>query len=192
MSESIFFGSLSIGFMAISRLMYLRTIVRGNTRPHVFSWLIWLTISSIGFAAQYLEGAGAGAWARGFAAISCGLITILAIFYGESRITRGDSLTLAVALVTIPIWIITETPLWSVTIVCFIDTLGYLPTLRKSWTKPREEFPAGYLASGMGAACSLLAIEHYVIVTWLYPAVLVITNGSFFAYLVSRQRLATD
>jgi len=188
MESAVLFGALSVAFMAASRLMYLYSIVRGNTRPHVFSWLIWATISAIGFAAQFLEGAGPGAWARCFAALSCFLIMLLALTRGEKNIAPADFITLVIALATIPLWIVTETPLWSVIIVCCIDTLGYLPTVRKSWHKPQEELPVGYLVSSLGAACSLIAIEHYVPSTWLYPAVLVTSNASVFAYLMLRRK----
>ncbi len=188
MESAVLFGAMSVAFMAASRLLYLYSIVRGKTRPHVFSWLIWATISAVGFAAQFVEGAGPGAWARGFGALSCFLIMLLAFRHGEKNITRADFITLLIALATIPLWIATETPFWSVVVVCCIDTLGYLPTVRKSWRKPQEELPVGYLVSSLGAACSLIAIEQYVPSTWLYPAVLVLSNATVFAYLMLRRR----
>lgn len=182
------FGVLSIGLMLCSRAGYFAGIFRGRTRPHVFSWFIWGTISAIGFAAQAAEGAGPGSWARGFGSATCFLLVILGYFKGEKEITRNDWLTLAVALSAIPLWVLTKTPFWSVLIVCFIDTIGYLPTVRKSLLKPHEEQAVSYLFSCLGAAFSLLAIRHYTPSTWLYPLVLTVTNGSMWLFLLARRR----
>lgn len=180
------FGLLSVGMMLCSRGTYFVSIFQGKTRPHAFSWLIWGTISSIGFAAQFMEGAGAGSWARGFGAATCFLLIFVSLFKGERHITRGDWVTLAVALTAIPLWVLTKTPVWSVILVCAIDTVGYIPTIRKSWLKPREESALSYAFSCCGALFSLLAVEHYTLSTWLYPAVLVATNGAMAGFLILR------
>jgi hypothetical protein len=188
LTPDILFGSLSVIMMVCSRAGYFTAIFRGRTHPHVFSWLIWGTISCIGFAAQVAEGAGPGAWARGFGCGTCFLLVGLSYFKGEKDIRRGDWVTLGVALAAIPLWVLTKTPFWSVLIVCFIDTIGYLPTVRKSWLKPREEMGVSYLFSCLGAAFSLLAIKQYTPSTWLYPLVLTFTNGAMWLFLGARRR----
>lgn len=174
--------------MFFSRGVYFLSIHKGHTRPHAFSWLIWGVISSIGFAAQVAEGGGVGSWPRGFGAVTCFLIVILACFKGEKNITRGDWVTLLVALSAIPLWMATKTPVWSVILVCIIDTIGYIPTLRKAWHKPQEETPRGYFLSCFGAFFSLIALEAYTLSTWLYPLVLTFSNGSMAAFLILRKR----
>lgn len=154
----------------------------------MFSWLIWGTISGIGFAAQAAEGAGPGSWARGFGSVTCFLLAGISYFKGEKDIKRGDWVTLAVALSAVPLWVLTKTPFWSVLIVCFIDTIGYLPTVRKSWLRPQEELAVSYLFSCLGAAFSLLALEQYTPSTWLYPLVLTLSNGAMWLFLHARRR----
>lgn len=181
-------GALSVAMMVLSRAGYFAGIFRGGTRPHVFSWLIWGTISAIGFAAQAAEGAGPGSWARGFGSATCFLLVLVGLFKGEKDIKPADWVTLAVALSAIPLWAATHTPLWSVLIVCCIDTIGYLPTVRKSWLKPREEMAASYLFGSLAAGFSLLAIRHYTPSTWLYPLVLTVSNGAMWLFLRARRR----
>ncbi len=192
MTEShLLFGSLSIVMMVASRAGYFTDIARGRTRPHLFSWLIWGTISAIGFAAQVAEGAGPGSWARGFGSATCFLLVGIGFFKGEKDIRRADWLTLAVALGAIPLWAATKTPFWSVLIVCFIDTIGYLPTVRKSWLKPGSEMAPSYLFSCLGALFSIIAIKQYTPSTWLYPLVLTVSNGGMFVFLLARRRALT-
>lgn len=187
MDRNTLFGALSILMMVVSRAGYFADSFRGRTRPHSFSWFIWGTISGIGFAAQVAEGAGPGSWARGFGSASCFGLALIGALRGEKDIKRGDWVTLAVALSAIPLWVVTKTPLWSVIIVCFIDTIGYLPTVRKSWRKPHEEMALSYLCSSLGAAFSMLAIINYTPSTWLYPLVLVFSNGAMWGFLNMRR-----
>jgi hypothetical protein len=188
-SHTEFFGVLSTLMMFCSRGNYFRSIFLGKTTPHAFSWFIWGVISSIGFAAQVAEGAGAGSWARGFAAATCFILVIVAMLGGKNNIKRSDWVTLTVAMLAIPLWAITRTPVWSVILVCIIDTLGYLPTVRKSWTRPREEAAVSYVFSCLGALFAILAVEHYTLSTWLYSAVLTWSNGSMALFLLIRRRL---
>lgn len=187
MTFAAIFGLLSVLAMLAARVTYFTSIWRGKTRPHAFSWFIWGVISSIGFAAQFAEGAGAGSWARGFGAATCFLLVILSLKYGEKHITRADWTTLAAALMAIPLWVLTKTPVWSVALVCIIDTVGYLPTVRKSWNKPLSESALSYGIGALGAFLTLLAIENYAVSTWLYPAVLVASNGSMALFLLNRR-----
>lgn len=183
------FGFISLAFMVLSRTVYITSVMRGRTKPHAFSWLIWTAISSIGFAAQFAEGAGPGSWARGLSAVTCLMLAVLGYFKGEKNITRGDKLTLLAAFSAVPLWLITKTPLWSVFIVCIIDTIGYFPTVRKAWNKPGEESAASFLISSLCSLSSLFAIENYNLCTWLYPALLVFTNTALAAYLLIRRNV---
>lgn len=187
MNDKVFCGLASVVLQVCSRGVYFNSIFRGRTRPHAFSWLIWAAISGIGFAAQVAEGAGPGSWARGFSAATCLMLAVLGYYKGEKNITRGDWVTLAVAFSAIPLWVITKTPVWSVFIVCIIDTIGYAPTLRKSWAKPGEETPYSYFISTACAACAILAVDNYTLSTWLYSAVLVVTNSAMGAVILARR-----
>jgi hypothetical protein len=53
-------GALLVAGAAIT---YLYDIVRGDTRPHRVSWLVWSCAGVLGFGAAHDAGAGAGAWA---------------------------------------------------------------------------------------------------------------------------------
>ncbi len=182
------FGLISTLLMIFSRGIYFTSIFKGRTKPHIFSWIIWGTISSIGVAAQIAEHAGPGAWARLVSAATCFLVAGLAWKVGEKHITRGDWITFVVALCAIPLWVMTKTPVYSVILVCVIDTIGYFPTIRKSWHKPHQEVWSGYVASSLCAFFAVLAVENYTLSTWLYSAVLAFSNAAMALFLVLRRR----
>jgi hypothetical protein len=188
MSYGEIFGALSCLMTFLSRANYLNAVFRGRASPHAFSWFIWGTISGISFAAQVSEGAGAGSWARGFGCAMSFVLVILALSSGNRNVKRGDWITLAVALCAIPLWMATKTPLWSVLLVCGIDTLGCYPTLRKSWDKPWQEPAGSYAISIAGGFFSLLAIDHYNLSTWLHTAVGAANNAAIVGFLLWRRR----
>lgn len=182
------YAFVAIALMLFSRGTYFASIMQGRTRPHAFSWLIWGVISSIGLAAQIAEHAGPAIWVRAVGSLTCFVVLVLCWWKGTRDIRRADWITLLIALSAIPLWIITQTPVWSVILVCLIDTSGYIPTARKAFHKPKEETPFSYMFSCAGAFLSLLAIENYTPSTWLYPLVLTLSNMAMASFILIRRR----
>jgi O-antigen/teichoic acid export membrane protein len=70
---------------------YGRSILKGDTKPHVFSWVIWSAVTLIVFFAQLAAKGGAGAWPTGVSGVITTGIAILAwMRRGELKITRMD------------------------------------------------------------------------------------------------------
>ncbi len=151
--------------------LYIRTILDGRTHPHVFSWLIWGIITSIVFVAQLADGGGMGAWPMGVSGlITLGIAGMAYMRRADISITRADWVFFLLALSSIPIWVLTDNPLWSVILLTLIDLLGFIPTFRKTYYAPFSE-PltfAGILAVRNGII--ILALEHYSVTTVLFPA----------------------
>ena len=76
------YAAIAIALMLFSRGTYLTSILKGRTRPHAFSWLIWGVISSIGLAAQIAEHAGAAIWVRAVGCSTCFFILALCWWKG--------------------------------------------------------------------------------------------------------------
>ena len=184
------FGVLSTLMTLLSRANYFNGIFRGKVHPHAFSWFIWGIISAVGFAAQLSQGAGPGSWSRGFGCFTAFIIVIVSVMKVEHNIKRSDWVTLAIALCTIPLWMITKTPVWSVILVCLIDALGCYPTLRKSWNKPYDEAAKSYMFSGIGSFFSIIALENYTVSTWLYPLEGMCANIAIVICLLLRRKHA--
>ncbi len=167
---------------------YFRSIYKNETKPHVFSWFIWGLLGAIAFFAQLAGGAGPGAWVNGMTAFICFAIAVTALFRGEKNISRSDWITFITALASIPLWLITNNPLYAIILVTIIDALGFYPTFRKSWSKPQEESALTYALSGTKYLISLFAIEQYTTTTVLYSASLVMMNWLFVAMVIWRKK----
>lgn len=150
---------------------YIRSIRRGQTRPHVFSWVIWGLGTVIVFFAQLAGRGGIGAWPIGLS----GLITLYVAWLahrhrGDASITRMDWLFLLLALTALPCWFFTADPLWAVVLLTTSDLLGFGPTFRSAWQKPHEERTSFYALATLRNALVILALEHYSLTTVLFPA----------------------
>ena len=172
----------------ISYYPYIRDIVSGKTKPHAFSWLVWGLLTGIAFFGQLSDGGGVGIWVTGITAVVCFLIVALSFSYGEKNITRSDWWCLILSLSAIPLWLATSTPLWSVILITLIDAVAFIPTVRKSISKPHEETLITYVLSVLKFVLGIIALENYSMITTLYPASLVFINGSFVVMVILCRR----
>ena len=181
-------GWLSTSCAIVSMAPYFHGMYRGTTKPHLFSWLIWSVVTAISFGAEYSDNGGPGAWSTGAACITCSSVTVIAFFKGEHHISRGDITSLICASLALPLWYFTHDPLGSVIIVTAIDVIGFYPTIRKSYNKPYEESMFTYFVSGLNFFIALFAIEHWSMVTWLYPFCTAFTCWAMVTLLGLRRR----
>ncbi len=159
--------------------VYIRSIFRHETKPHLFTWLTWGIISCIGFLAQLHDHAGPGSWALSITALSCLSIAALSLKYGEKNITLSDKISLAFSLSAILPWLLTKDPLGSVIMAAIIDCVAFYPTIRKSWNKPGEENLESYYLANIKFALALMAMENFTLNTTLYISAVFLANSAF-------------
>jgi hypothetical protein len=185
-------GAIAIGLTIIAYYPYIRSIIQGKTKPHVFSWVIWGTSTCIVFLAQLADKGGAGAWVIGFSGIISIYVAFLAyIKRSDSSITRIDWLFFIVAMTALPIWYLTSDPLWAVVILTTVDVLGFAPTFRRSYIFPFEEQLMFYMVMVLRNLVVLSALENYSLTTVLFPATIAIACLIFSLMVVYRRRVLT-
>jgi hypothetical protein len=167
---------------------YFRDLLKGKTRPHVFSWLIWGIVTSIIFALQISAGAGVGAYVTLAVAALSFAIFLLSLRNGNRDIKRLDVVFFVLALLSIPLWLIVKQPVLSIILLSTIDMLGFLPTIRKSWNDPYSETLALYVITTFRHALSILGLFEYNIVTMLFPVTWVFANAGFAVLLIVRRK----
>lgn len=186
--EKDFLTLIGIFFTAASYGVYIYSIFKRTTRPHPFSWLIWGLLTAIAFFAQLSDGAGAAAWITGFSAALTLFIALLGYLKRHDiTISKSDAVMFILSLLAIPLWIITDTPLWSVLMITLIDTAGFYPTFRKSWHRPDQEPILSMTLTVFKHLFTLLALNHYSLITALFPATLLGMNSLFILLLFYRR-----
>jgi len=187
--EKELFALIGILFMLASYSIYVYSIFKGDTRPHPFSWFIWGLLTAIGFFAQMSDGAGVGAIITALSAIISFFIAGIGYVKREHIIiSNSDKWAFALSLTAIPLWMITQTPLWSVILITLIDGAGFYPTFRKSWNFPEQESSLSYILGGFKHFFTIMALQHYSITTALFPFSLVLTNFALIAMIFYRKR----
>lgn len=181
-------GIIAIVLTFFGYAPYFRDLLKGRTRPHIFSWLVWAISTSVIYALQVSAGAGFGALVTLMVAVISLAIFILSFKNGNKDIKKIDVIFLILALLAIPLWLVIKQPVLSIILVSSIDMLGFAPTVRKSWNDPRSETLSFYLITTFRHGLSVLALEHYNIITMLFPATWVVANALFSTVLIVRRR----
>ena len=187
-SLKLFFSGVAIILTFVAFVPYIRSILTGVTRPHVFSWVIWGTTTIIVFFAQLDAKGGIGAWPIGVSgAITLSIAVLAFLKRSDISITRADWLFFSSALASIPFWYFTSDPVWAVIVLTVVDLLGFGPTIRKAYDFPYDENIPFFLLFMVRNAFALLALEHYSVATTLFP-LLVSSACLFLLVMVSYRR----
>lgn len=186
-------SAAAIALTLFAFLPYIRSIQSRETRPHVFSWIIWSSVTFVVFLAQLADGGGAGAWPIGVS----GLVTIYVAFLAYRKtpdivITRSDWLFFLAAMTALPFWYLTSDPLWAVIILTTVDLAGFGPTFCKAYALPFEEKLLFFTLVALRNALALAALYHYSLTTVLFPAATGLACVLFIAMVsVRRKALST-
>ena len=168
---------------------YIRSIRRGVTKPHVFSWLIWALGTFVVFLAQLADYAGVGAWPIGVSGLMTAYVAALA--YGkkaDTAITLTDWAFLIVALAAVPCWYLTSDPLWAVVILTGLDLAGFGPTFRSAYFRPYGERVSFYSLGAVRNVLVILALEHYSLTTVLFPAAVGVACAALVVMVALRRK----
>lgn len=188
MDYKVVLGVITLVIAFVSYVPYFRDLFAGRTKPHAFSWFVWMVITGIAFAVQVAEKGGAGTWVTGVTALLCLVIFVFALFKGKRHFHLTDWICLLAAMVALALWQLAENPLAAVVLITLTDAIAFIPTFRKGFVKPYEDTPITFGLNGLKFFISLFALNSVTMTTWLYPASLVVTNWAFAAMVYARRR----
>ena len=182
-------SAIAIALTFAAFVPYIRAILDGTTRPHVFSWVIWGSTTFVGFLAQIEGKTGVGAWPIGVSGSITLFIACLAyVRRADITITKSDWLFFISALSSLPLWYVTSDPLWAVVILTIVDVLGFGPTVRKAYSFPHSESLLFFALFAVRNVLVILALESYSVTTVLFPAVIAVACVSLVAMVRYRRR----
>ena len=186
-------STIAIALTILAFFPYIRSILQGKTRPHVFSWVIWGCTTFIVCLAQLADNGGVGAWPIGVSGIITLYVAFLATIKKSDRsITRIDWLFFILAMTSLPLWYFTSDPLWAVVTLTTADVLGFGPTFRKAYDHPYEEQLMFFVLLTIRNLISISALEHYSPTTVLFPAVIAVTCLIFILMVTYRRRMLDE
>ena len=170
--------------------IYIVSIFKKETTPHIFSWFVWALLTLIWFFGQLSDNAGAWAWVTWFTGAFSVFIFFLCFFYWSRNIKKLDFLYIALSLFSLLLWHITETPLYSMILIALVDFFGSFPTYRKVYEEPDSENLRAYFYTWVKWIFWIIALSNFSVITVVYPLALVFINWItiYIAYLWSKNK----
>lgn len=172
----------------VGNVPYLRDILNKKIQPHPYTWLVWSIVSCIIFFGQLAKGAGIGAMPTAASEIFTIIIFFFSLRYGFKDIKKLDTFFLILALLGIIPWILTKDPTVSVIIAVSIDLVAFIPTLRKTWLRPKTEAPLLYFTNVLRHILMLFSLQAYNIATTLHSIVMITTNSIMTVFILRKKR----
>ena len=167
---------------------YIRDIFKGTTKPHLFSWIIFLIMDTIAFLIQIGDNAGPWSWGTLTTGLLGLIVLVLAFKRWEKHITLSDCIAFVLALLCITFYVLLPDPAYSLYLVLCISALALYPTARKSFHKPTEETLSIYVIAIIRSIISIFATINISLLTIWLPAFLIFINTAFVTMVLIRKK----
>jgi hypothetical protein len=185
-----FLGVLAGLIGVADTLPYIRDTLRGTTRPHRGTWLIWGVLGVVVCLSQRADGASWSLVMAGTQAVLTVLTFLLAIRRGEGGVSRIDALMIAVAAGGVTGWILADEPLVATICVVAADSVGVALMVPKTYRDPDSETLITFALASLCGILAAAAVATPDASLLLYPAYYCLANA-FVALLIVRRRAIT-
>ncbi len=193
MSYRELFSTIAIVLTLYSFYPYVRSIQKGETKPHYFSWVIWGLTTTLSSFTELADHGGVGAYSVLISGILCFYVAWLAyIQKRDYNIARSDWVVFYVALSSLVVWYLTDNPLWAAIILTVVDAFGFIPTFKKAYYYPWEESLTFYAIITVRNFFSIVAMENYTTTTTLFLWVINILGILLMLFIWWRRRCLMD
>jgi len=177
MTYAVVFG-ISAGIIdLISFYPYIRSILRGETKPQRAAFAIWSLVGILTLFSYFASGARDTIWLVLVYSVMQLFVFGLSFKYGMGGLSKLDISCMFLALLGATLWIVTRNPLTALYCSIFIETLGFIPIIRKVFMMPETENTPAWTLSIIAAILNLFAITTLSLQIALYPFVMVIAEG---------------
>lgn len=189
MIQNVVFIGAIVQLVGIS--VYIREIIRGNTKPNKISWLMWAITPFIATAAAISDGvrwATLPVFMAGFTAL---LVFIISFVNPKAYWKLGtfDYICGACSILALALWAITNEPLVAIIFSILSYMFGAIPTITKAWRYPETESIWTYMAGLFNAVTCFFALKIFSFAELAFPVYLVLESGLFVALIYRGQNL---
>lgn len=180
-------GVLAAVVGVVDTIPYVRDILRGSTRPHRGTWLIWGVLAVVVCLSQRADGASWSIVMAGAQAVLTGLVFALAIRMGEGGLSRADAVLIAIAAGGVVGWIVVEEPIVATVCVIAADLIAAAMMVPKVCRDPGSETLVTFALASVGGALAAGAVGVADASLLCYPIYYCLVNAGI-ALLIHRRR----
>ena len=184
-------GVLSLAFAAVAYSSYMVGTLKGQTRPHPFTWFLFSVLTGTGYLIQVAQGGGPGSWVMGVTALICIGLAVATLLKGGWEWSEFDRLDWALLLVAIAVFIVylaTKAATLSACLATATDVIAYGPAIKLLWRDPWRDKASMYGWNSAKFLPSIFALQSRSIATMLYPATLVAVNAAVAIVVIARRK----
>lgn len=174
--ENIIFFAIALNLFG--HLFYIKSIIRGNTKPNLVSWLIWVMAPFIGVFFQVKAGAGLSVlpiFIAGFGSLIT-IITAVVVKNAFWKITAFDVYCGLLSLAALVFYVFTHNLSISILFAISSDALAFIPTYKKAWNFPETEYHSTYSFPIFSNLIGLLIIKEWSFTIYSFGLYFLISN----------------
>jgi len=165
-----FIGIIAGIISFIGYFPYIYSVLHHKTKPSRSSWWIWSLVGLTILLSYYWVGARNTIWIPLVFFICPLIVAILSIWFGEGKqLNKLDKTCILGAFISLIPWIIFQSAQITLLINIFIDFLGFLPTIKKTFLNPLYESKISWILFFLGSVLNIMAIEEFSFIISSYP-----------------------
>ena len=145
------------------------TSLRGATRPHRGTWLIWGVLAIVVCLSQRADGASWSLVMAGTQAVLTSFVFVLAIRTGEGGLSATDGLLIAIAGGGMAAWLVVDEPIMATAFVIAADLIAAAMMVPKVYRDPGSETLVTFALAGAGGALAVGAVGAVDVSLLCYP-----------------------
>lgn len=180
---------ISSAFALISPVVYIRSILKGESKPHRTTRFVLLLITCLSTAALIAAHDRVAVWLAAVSALQSIMIFGLSLKHGMGGWKKLDITCLLIAVVGIVLWQTTKNPVFALYFAIFADFVGMVPALVKTYRLPETESWLFYCLDVFAAICTLFALEVWRAQDFAYPMYIMIINAIMTSLILFRRKL---
>lgn len=164
--------------------VYIRDILRGETKPSKVTWWVLALLNAVLTASYYASGARDTIWIPISYTIGFSAVAILSLKYGEGNWQKSDWICIIGAAVSLLLWWFFQSAELALYLIIITDFIGLAPTIYKTYKRPWTESKLSWTIAMIASALNVVAIENWSPAISLYPLYVVITNTLITAFIL--------
>ena len=177
MDWKFYIGILAGVVAFFAYVIYIRSILKGETKPNKATWWIWTLMGAVIGVSYYLSGAVNTIWVPFVEFLGPFSIALLSLKYGEGGLNdKTDIICLTGATISIILWIIFKNPVVALVTNLVIDAFALIPTIKKSYKRPAGEDFWAWFGTGVADGMNLFAVERFSFAILLYPIYMLVSD----------------
>lgn len=151
-------GVISVVVALVGTVPYFASIVKGRTRPHQLTWLVFTIMNGIVTVSQYLSGARSSVLISATYFVASFAIFLMSYRYGVRGSSRYDWLLFGMSLATIVVWLFTKNNVIAIWLTVLIDVFATSMTILKIRNHRGSEDHVPWLIASLAYVFACMAL----------------------------------